>query len=126
MPRKDERMVSANIGQIVINGTLRWHRSGVGKDGVPFEEDGVGLPPECIRDQLIEKGGEWELITNESVNKSVVVMVMRSTMQLDMGEAAKLLKKMPGVIYTGTKVEVDWLKSQLLKLGATAEVRHSK
>ena len=118
-------MEDVNIGQTIINGNLRWHRSSIGEAGV-FEEDGIGMPPEWFRDHLIEKEGRWELIANDSTDKIIVVRVMRSEMALDMAHAAKLLKSLPGVIYTGTKVEVDWLRAKLHKLDCPVEMRCSK
>ena len=119
-------MVTEKIGQTVVDGNLRWYRSGVGKDGIVFEEVGVGMSPEYIRDYLIKKEGEWELIAGDPTNKSMVIRVMRSVMQLKMAEASKLLKDLPGVIYSGTKVEVDWLKAKLLESDIVVEVRRLK
>ena len=47
-------------------------------------------------------------------------------MRIDMADAAKLLKDFPGIIYTGTKTEVDWLKAKLLEFDIAAETRRSK
>jgi hypothetical protein len=118
-------MKAVNIGQTVINGKLRWYRSSMGEDGI-FEEDGIGMPPEWIRDYLIEKDGRWELIAIDATDKSVVVRLMRLEMKLEMAAAARLLKSLPGVIYTGTKVEVDWLRAKLLELDCPVETRCSK
>lgn len=119
-------MVGEEVGQTFIDGRLRWYRSGVGANRIPFEEDGVGLPPEDIRRRLIDEGGEWVVIVSEPVDKPAVVGVVRAAMQLNMAAAAKLLKSLPGVIYTGTKIEADWLRVQLLEVGAIVEIRRSE
>lgn len=75
---------------------------------------------------MIEKEGEWQLITNNPVDKPFLVRVVRSALELDISAAAKLLRQLPGVIYTGTKVEAAWLKAKLHEVGETAEIRRSK
>lgn len=115
--------IESTSGQSIIDGTLRWHRSGVATNGSPFEEDGLGLPPDDVRCQLIERDGEWEVLVDDSVNKAAVVRVLRETMKVDMVAAAKLLKNLPGVVYTGTKTEAEWICAKLIERGVPSETR---
>jgi hypothetical protein len=105
--------MSEVFGQTIINGTLRWYRSGTGADGAPFEEDGIGFPPEYIRHQLIGQQGAWSVVVDEVINKPAVVRIVRKLLGLDMASSAKLLKEIPGVIYTGTKAEAEWVRLQM-------------
>ncbi len=111
-----------SAGQTIIDGVLRWYRSGLAEDGSPFEEDGIGLPPDDIRCHLLEQDGEWDLLADKSASKSVVVRVMREAMELDMAAAAELLKSLP-VVYRGTQTEAEWIGAKLREQGISSKIR---
>jgi hypothetical protein len=81
-----------------------------------MEEDGVGFPPARIREALIAAQGEWELTVDEC-DKVSVVRILKPMLELDSRGAMELWRKLPGVVYVGTKREVEWLRGALVEGG---------
>jgi hypothetical protein len=102
---------TARLGQTIVSNELRWYRSISCPNCGHIEEDGIGFPPEDLRDQLLKQGGRWKLVANEA-NRVAVLKIIRSSLGLSMEEAAATLRHFP-TVYTGTKTEAQWLKTQM-------------
>jgi DNA-directed RNA polymerase subunit RPC12/RpoP len=110
-----EKIIKANIGQAIIDSRLKWYLSYVCNHcSSAVEMDDFGMPPNEIRQQIIEEEGKWKLIVNptESKNKAKIVKIIRQALSLSIREASSLLNNFPNII-SGTKVEMQWL-GQLL------------
>src|SRR5215510_13852838 len=99
---------TARLGQTIVSNRLRWYRSISCPICRHVEEDGLGLPPEPVRDQLLKKGGRWSLVVNEASR----VAAMRVIRSLSLEETVDAFHLFP-VVYTGTKTEAEWLKAQM-------------
>jgi len=106
------------VGQSVHRGKLRWYESvNCETCGLRSEADGTGLPPEGIRLKLIEKVGLWRVVLGTPSSLSVVVKVVRDALGLESGDAMRIAKSLPGVLYEGTEGEAQWLEALLKNAG---------
>lgn len=113
----------ARLGQTIVHNRLRWYRSISCPSCGHVEEDGVGIPPEHLRDQLLKRGGRWKLLVNEA-DKAAAIRVIRIALSLSLEETAATLRAFP-VVYTGTKTEVEWLKGQMDASNITSQTIES-
>jgi len=102
---------TARIGQTIVCNRLRWYRSISCLNCTHIEEDGPGLPPGPLRDQLLKEGGRWNLVAN-AASRVPAMRVIRSALGLSMEETVAAFQLFP-VVYTGTKTEAQWLKAQM-------------
>jgi hypothetical protein len=102
---------TARLGQTIVSNRLRWYRSISCPNCRHIEEDGLGLPPGPLRDQLLKEGGRWNLVANRA-SRVAAMRVIRSAWGLSMEETVATFRLFP-VVYTGTKTEVEWLKAQM-------------
>ena len=51
--------------------------------------------------------------------KATAIKVLRQALNLNMIQAKEMLKRIPGIVWEGTSVEVDWLKNILTKREST-------
>lgn len=93
--------------------------------GYNTHTEDYGIPPEGIRQQLLEENGLYELVIYEVDRKSRLEMtkLLRSSLDMSTGEALKLSKTLPGVLYSGTEVECRWLEQALSEQRIEAVVR---
>ncbi|NSB29947.1 hypothetical protein [Clostridium saccharoperbutylacetonicum] len=81
--------------------------------GKTNEVDGVDIPPE-LRNAIINQEGVWGLFINNSENSmSVIFSILRKELNLSLAEIASIRKKVPGVILTGTQIEMERLRGIL-------------
>jgi len=102
---------TARLGQTIVSNRLRWYRSISCPNCRHIEEDGLGLPPASLRDQLLKVGGRWNLVANEA-SRVAAMRVIRSALGLSIEETVAAFRLFP-VVYTGTKTEAEWLKAQM-------------
>ncbi len=74
-----------------------------------LEADGHGKLPDDIRKLQIEQEGHWGLKIH-SGKKVVIGKVIRALESLTLKEVSILLKKIPGIISTGTQAEMERIK----------------
>jgi hypothetical protein len=98
------------LGQTIVSNQLRWSRSISCPSCGHIEKDGVGLPPEELRDRLLKDGGRWKLVASGS-DKAAAIKVIRSALGLT-GEAASAFRLFP-VLYVGARTEAEWLQAQM-------------
>lgn len=84
------------------------------------EEDGEGLPPKPLRDQLLTEGGRWRLALKDG-DRVAVIKTVKSAFGLSLKEASAAARMFP-TVYIGTKTEVEWLKLKLEASSAVAQV----
>lgn len=104
----------AETGQSFISGRLRWYLSfRCPCCGKANEVDGVDDTPIEIRDAILQQEGEWGLVIEDSNKASSVMAILRRELNLSLNEIARLRKSIPGIVLTGTKIEMERLKEIL-------------
>jgi hypothetical protein len=111
-----------SVGQILWDRQLRWSKSEVAEDGACVEVDGVGFPPQDIRDQILRERGEWELVITAG-NRTRIMAILRESLGKSMNEVAECTKCIPAPVYRGTKIEANWLLEKMKKVGVEGVVR---
>jgi len=104
----------AEIGQSFISGKLRWYLSfKCPCCGKATQVDGMDDIPIEIRNAILQQEGKWGLII-EDVNKTPSLLaILRKELNLSLNEIAQLRKLIPGIVLTGTKIEMERLKEIL-------------
>ncbi len=104
----------ASASESIDRGKIRWSVSFSDVDGVPVQEDGVGVAPCEVRKLLIRQHGRWRVSVDDPL---VVTRVRRLLLKLfQLGTPVNL----PGCIYIGTVGEAELLVSELRRLGSPA------
>lgn len=119
-----QKIVTANVGQTVINSQLRWYLSyECPSCNSAIEMDGIGFPPDEIRQNILAEEGEWNLIVKETElkNKAKLSKLIRQALNLSLQEVLQRLKNFP-IITSGTKTEMQWLKQVLAEEGIDSSV----
>lgn len=116
--------VSIAIGQFVAGAKLMWHQSmRCSNCGMALEADDYGLPPNEIRDEIIETTGRWGLqIDVEGSKRLQACKILHCDLNTTMEEVVPMKNRMPGVVYTGTKTEMEWLRDRLAQFGIASIV----
>jgi len=118
---KDMQM---SVGQSVFDKKLVWHLSySCPYCGEAIELDDTGAIPDFMREEILAKEGNWNLIVLEKAERATVATkLLREAMSLSLAEAMKLKKKMPGSVFIGTKAETDRLRQRLAAVGLKASI----
>lgn len=114
-----------HLGQSSRHGKLRWYETvNCEQCGLHSEADGTGVPPEEIRKRIIEVTGLWRVNVVEVKSSASLVRVMRDALGLEMKDAARIAKGLPGIVYSGTRGEGDWLVELIEKAGEHAVLQN--
>jgi hypothetical protein len=106
----------ARLAQAIVFKQLRWHQAtSCTGCGYVEEEDGIGFPPQQLRDRILRDAGRWKLLAS-GLDRARAIKVVRSVLGLT-GEAASAFRQFP-VLYIGTRTEADWLKTHMGAAGA--------
>jgi hypothetical protein len=116
--------VDAEVGQSIWGGQLRWRESRhCFACGCATETDNHGLPPLKVRHAMLKEDGQWSLrVIDSPASKSRLAQVVSQALNVSPAAVARLLKKIPAEIATGTSIEMHWL-GQLLKRECGASVQ---
>ena len=110
------------FGDRCIGGKLVWYESHrCDECGSAMEVDGEDELPDELRSIVLNQHGEWCLIVLEG-KKSSIGKVLRSAKALDMKEVSQLLASFPGVLFSGTRAEMDVIKYHLDREGINSIV----
>ena len=114
--------LDAEVGQTAVRGHLKWYISYHCQNcDAVGEADDMGIPPEEIRDLLIQKQGRWELrVDGRAANRVIIAKVLRRALGLSLAEVTHLMKSIPSLLYCGTQVEAEWLAGILASEGIVA------
>jgi len=59
---------------------------------------------------ILQQEGTWDLIMPDgTASKICIVKALRKALNLDLSQAASLLRNIPGVVNSGTEAEMRWL-----------------
>jgi len=121
------QFINMHVGQHVVHNRLVWnggyHCTHCNNE---VEIDGFGHPPDEVRRAILGEEGMWELAMyepHERVTKAV--KVLRQALDLSLQESAGLRDRIPGVVTTGTYVEMEFLKLLLYEEGIEATIKQS-
>lgn len=107
------------------NGKLTWYQSyHCEKCSDSVEIDDLGIPPNEVRQKILSVEGEWNLIV-ESVDKKKKMrtsQLLRNLFNYSMLEMKDLLKNIPGIVFHGTKTEVEWIQVKLEEINVTSKI----
>jgi hypothetical protein len=70
-----------------------------------------------MRLKLIEKAGFWRVAIGTPASLPMLVKVVRDALGLESADAVRISKSLPGVLYTGTEEEAQWLGALLKDAG---------
>ena len=121
-----ENKIDISIGQIAESHQLRWSLSyDCQYCDFVMEMDDVGLPPEEIREKIMQQIGVWQLIIPEVEysNKARLLKALRRIFNLSIQEVSRFSQQNP--IYKGTKIEVEWYQKLLEYEGINSIVKQN-
>lgn len=122
-----EKKIDVSIGQIAGIHQLQWSLSyDCQYCDFVMEMDDVGLPPEEIREKIMQQCGVWQLIIPDAEYsyKAKLFKALRKTFNLSIQEVSRFSQKNP--IYKGTKVETEWYQQLLEYEGINSIVRQNQ
>ncbi|MEG5233864.1 hypothetical protein QUB77_06365 [Microcoleus sp. AT9b-C3] len=116
-----------SVGQSVFDKKVVLHLSySCSHCGEAIELDDTHAIPDEIREEILAKEGNWNLIVLEKEQRATVVTkILGQAMELSLAEAMNLKKKMPGSVFVGTKAETERLKHLLAAEGLKASITKS-
>lgn len=109
------------VGQSVLRDELRWYESTrCDSCGLRAEADGIGFPPEYIREQILATSGQWKLVLKDVKSIPGTVKVLTGQLSFNTKQALSVLRADGDVtVYNGTNAEATWLAGLLEKVGET-------
>ncbi|MDM4019482.1 hypothetical protein [Roseiconus lacunae] len=88
-----------------------------------MEADGSGFPPDSIRQHLLDTGGRWALHVDTSGPERVkACKILHCDLNTTLEEVKRMKDRMPGIVYTGTRAEAEWMRHRLEDFGFSASV----
>lgn len=112
------------VVQLVKNGKLRWEVDGECVGCEASHQWVWGSAPDHVRDLLIERHGmECLKVAGEGQKKGVLLIVFREAFGASIEESKVFSRKVTGVGYEGTRVEVNFLQELLRERGVVSEVK---
>ncbi len=72
------------------------------------EADDSGFPPSRCRNAILDDEGVWSIRMSDT-SLMVALSVLRQLLSLSIPETMKVRERVPGVVWSGTQCEVDWL-----------------
>ena len=103
---------------------LLWYESTRCTDcGCAKESDDQGFPLDSIRNHLMASEGRWALHvdTNDS-DRLKICKILHCDLDTTLEEVKRMKDRMPGIVYTGTKIETEWMCNRLNDFGFSATV----
>ena len=116
--------VDVTVGQAVCDHELVWHKGYTCPNcGGSTEEDGRGPTPDEVRCAIIQQEGEWALeLAETGILVTMALKMLRQALNLSLSEVGELRTRLPGVVVTGTRTEVDRLLAILSSKGLKTSV----
>jgi len=115
---------SLGVGQSFVPGHLVWYESfHCNACGRATEADGDGVPPTTIRDAIINSEGYWGLhVDLVGPERLSVCKILRCDLNSDICDVPAMKNRLPGIVFGGTRAEMDWLSSRLAAFGYKSTV----
>lgn len=110
------RTIVWGIGESVAGGELYWNAAYRCEHcGEMLEMDGRGELPGAYREAVLRQDGEWglEVLSGAPDVKVAAAQTLRETLGISLTEVKDYLRRMPGVIRTGTRAEMEYLSARL-------------
>ncbi len=115
---------TVEFGQSFRGQELRWYRRMTCPDcGLREEFDDTGFPPEDVRRQIMDANGRWSLHVKQPRSAARLRQTLRVILKLEPAEAIALTRDPRAAVFTGTKVEAEWLAALLHEAGETGVTR---
>ena len=112
------------FGQHYTVATLVWSQSiHCPSCGCAIESDDSGFPPDAIRQNLMSLNGRWGLhVTTDGPERLSACKILHCDLNTTLDEVKKMKDRMPGLVYTGTQAETDWMCARLRKFGFSCRI----
>jgi hypothetical protein len=112
------------FGQNYAGSTLVWSQSiSCQNCGFAIESDDSGFPPEPIRQYLISLNGRWGLhVTTDGPERLSACKILHCDLNTTLDEVKKMKDRIPGIVYTGTQAETDWMCNRLREFGFSSSI----
>ena len=91
--------------------------------GLTQEADSGGALPDAYRAHVLAEEGAWELVVPGSDDRRKVASVARDAFDLGVQAAVRFARVVPGVVLSGTPVEVAWFGYLLAQQGVVSLTR---
>lgn len=110
------------VGQRVSpDGALWWWRGfRCTACGCQREEDALGEPPVAYRDAMLADEGLWGLEVAGASSGAMLALALKEGLGVLLSEALVMARCAPGVVWTGTRCEVERLRGYLDRRGVIA------
>lgn len=116
-------VATVSVGQSFVSGNLAWYESFRCPTCGASEEDGTGIAPAWLRDALIEAEGSWGLrVELTGSDRIAACKTLHCDLNTDFDDVSAMLKRIPGIVYVGTRTEMQWLQSRLVEFGFESSV----
>lgn len=117
---------SRSVGQSFAPGVLVWWDSlRCRACGMALEADDYGLPPEELRQAILDESG-YHLLTLSSDDRVKAIHTLNATLVMPWRVQAEMMKRLPGTVLGGTSVEMEWLKARLDEAGIESLIRRGE
>ena len=91
--------------------------------GCAIESDDQGFPQDSIRQHLMAADGRWALhVDTYGPDRLKACKILHCDLDTTLEEVKRMKDRMPGIVYTGTKIEAEWMCCRLNDFGFSASV----
>lgn len=94
--------------------------------GYTLEADDGGVPPQGLRDVILEQEGTWEVVVTDESKRIGVALALEEALSLSGPEALRIAKAVPGVVFTGTHAEAEWARRRFARRGVIATCERAR
>ena len=117
---------SATVSERVFDGRLHYSHSFrcPACKGGAFEGCGKDESPAYIREPILAQEGKWQITVVRATDVVQLAAALHKRLKIDRRTAVAAAKRIPGVISTGTRAEVECL-GQGLPAGTDYEISRS-
>jgi hypothetical protein len=119
------KMADVSIGQSAYQwDVLVWSQSlRCSHCGYCMEADYGGFPDTVYREMILVEEGAWELVVLREQERTLVARSARNIWHMSLQEAMSFARRVPGVLWVATRVEVTWFGDRLRERGVISESR---
>lgn len=89
--------------------------------GYAIEADDTGFPPPHYRNTILDNEGAWSILITRKADRVPFAKVIRKELSLSLGDAMAMSRAIPGIAWSGTECEVDWIRNALEASGIESQ-----
>lgn len=113
--------VSANVGDSLYGGVLRWYISyKCERCGCAVESDGRDEIPSEIKEAIIKEEGRWGIFINDEKDLTKVTYILKKELGFTLEQIKEIKTNLPNELISGTKNEIIRINNILNQKGIKA------